>query len=370
MPYKISATIHVFHLENALFCAEQCVVGEVDFLEISNLLLKNVGLHCIKFFRERFPDMSFIVDAKSLQPEEQEWEAIAKAGAHSITISAAISPEHLQTSLQLAKQYNLETILDFRGCNHDLLVQQIHLANQTDKIILEGDSSQSNIEILLQQITSHTNTPIIMHHLADEQEMSQIFTLGAQQINLLFHESNFRTAKETVQNIKTLLKPLEKEADFIRDWKTFHEQTLQNKLNQITPTQISEVYEKPIYLEKVYPLLRFTRIAGKAYTIKVWPGDHKTVEQALLHIPEKSIVLIDAGGSGPAVWGAIATEIAIKQNITAAIIYGSMTEVNHSRSKNFPCYMTSIHAMTTNKEGMAQINIPIQIGNVTIHPGD
>lgn len=232
------------------------------------------------------------------------------------------------------------------------------------------ETYSNNIEIIIQQITSTTKKPLGITGIPNEESITKVISFGVSLINLDFDENTCQNIQEQLQRMKSLLNQIEKEEKPIADWKKFHEKILKDKLSQISPTQVCEVYNKPIYCDKIYPLLRFTKICGKAYTIKVWAGDYKSVIKLLLQAPEDSIVVIDAGGTGSAVWGALATEIAIKKKIQATVIYGAITDINYIRNKNLPCYISAINSMTSEQGGTALCNIPIQIGNVTIHPDD
>lgn len=137
MQFQLSTTLHFLHLENAIFCAEQCISNEIKLIEISSSLLKHVGMHSLQFFHERFPDTYLIIDAKILKANKEEWKIFSESGAKGLTISAAISNKNLDLCLELAKQYDIEIFLDFRNCDLDLIAHHMHNLNKADYILLD-----------------------------------------------------------------------------------------------------------------------------------------------------------------------------------------------------------------------------------------
>ncbi|NUM35415.1 MAG: hypothetical protein HUU50_12770 [Candidatus Brocadiae bacterium] len=368
MPAKLFVSLDFLHLENALFYAEQSIAGGIDFLEIGSLLLKNTGFNSVRIFKERFPSLKIVCDLKILQPQILEIEAASKSQIFAITISGAISEQNYQICLDMAQKNSLKAYLDFRGCAPCVVQNALSLIPRADAVIIDFFPQNQSIS-LFQQISSMTDTPIFLQPSSlDENTLKG--PLGfASMLVVPIQESTSSISKEIISKAKNILNKIESQGEVSQ--KEYNEQTLREKLRKISTVHICEVYRKPIFLEKVYPLHRFTKILGRAYTLRVWPGEQKQVIQYLMEIPEQSILVVDAGGTqGNAVWSCLATEIAMKRKLSGAVVYGSISDVPYIRQKGFPCYAAALTAIPGQEENTASYNIPLTLGNVTIQPGD
>lgn len=366
MTARLYIGLDFLHLENALFYAEQCIAGGIEYLEIGSLLLKNTGFNSVRIFKERFPSIKMVCDLKIIQPQSLEIESIARAQVFAVTISGAISEKNFQSCLSMIKQNSLKAYLDFRGCALSVIQNAMPLISQADAIIVDFIPRSHAI---FQQIASMTDTPLFIHSFSlEENDIKNISNLASTLV-VSIEEGTGLSAKETISKLKSTLSKTETQAEISQ--KEYNEETLRDKIRQISTVHICEVYRKPVFLEKVYPLHRFTKIVGRAYTLRVWPGEQKQVVKYLLEIPEKSILVVDAGGfQGNAVWSYLATEIAIKRKISGAVVYGSVSDVPHLRQKGFPCYASYLTAIPGQEEGTFSCNIPLTLGNVSINPGD
>ncbi len=85
---------------------------------------------------------------------------------------------------------------------------------------------------------------------------------------------------------------------------------------------------------------------------------------------ENSVIIIDAGGVAPAVWGELATCSAITKKVAGVVIYGGVRDVEAIRRLNYPIFATLICPEASEPKGFGEINVPIRIGNQTIYPND
>lgn len=369
MKPKLSVSLEFLHLENALFCAEQSVSAGVEILEIGSTLLKSTGLTSIKVLRERFPNVTLVADMKVQNNIASEIKAIVDAGANSITISGSASPDVWKESIDIASEYNVEIILDFR----DIVQPQEYITeNIPEKINIVMFSLKQNGNIafsLLQKATSSLTIPVAVRDVQEEDDIAEAISLGASIISVSFCDAKEKNIQEAVKKIQKILSDTKK--TFPEDPVSLHEEQLFELLDQVAPSDFCEVIESPCFLDEIFPIQKYTKIIGKVATLKTWPGSELAVLEFLLTLQPKTILVIDAGGRGAAVWGQMATEIAIKKGLTAVVINGSIKEVNKIREKSFPCYTTSMSSKMEKKQSMAiDEHCTLKIGEVFISSGD
>jgi len=82
------------------------------------------------------------------------------------------------------------------------------------------------------------------------------------------------------------------------------------------------------------------------------------------------VIVVDAGGTGPAVWGELATHSALQKKISGVVIHGAIRDVAEIRKLFFPVYTKRISPTAGEPKGFGEINVPVRISGIQITPGD
>jgi regulator of RNase E activity RraA len=123
----------------------------------------------------------------------------------------------------------------------------------------------------------------------------------------------------------------------------------------------------------IRPLYRLRRVVvGPAVTLKLTPGDVTHTRTALEVLGEGQLLLIDAGGVGPAAcWGEMTSLCAKVRKAAGVIVDGLVTDVVEIEDMDLPTWSRGVAALVgrrLSREGGA--NLPIQCGGVVVSPGD
>ncbi|MDO8775202.1 MAG: 4-carboxy-4-hydroxy-2-oxoadipate aldolase/oxaloacetate decarboxylase [Burkholderiaceae bacterium] len=113
------------------------------------------------------------------------------------------------------------------------------------------------------------------------------------------------------------------------------------------------------------------RMVGPAVTVNMRPADNLMLHYALLKAKPGDVLVVDAKGfveAGP--WGDVLTAQAIKLGLAGLVIHGAVRDANTIIELGFPVFCRGLSIKGTAKEQSGQVNVPITIGDVTIHPGD
>ncbi|MBY0411898.1 MAG: RraA family protein [Burkholderiaceae bacterium] len=116
-------------------------------------------------------------------------------------------------------------------------------------------------------------------------------------------------------------------------------------------------------------------MAGHAYTVLYRPAGHDEegfVGDFIDDVPPGSVITIDNRGHDTmGTWGNILTEMAHFRKMAGTVIDGINRDVSLCRELNYPIYSRG-HWMRTGKGRiqLAGLQVPVQIGGVTVHPGD
>lgn len=112
-------------------------------------------------------------------------------------------------------------------------------------------------------------------------------------------------------------------------------------------------------------------LAGPALTVKTRPGDNLMVHLALDLASPGDVVVVDAGGDVTnAIIGELMVIHAAARGIAGLVIYGAIRDSDGIARQRLPVYSTGITHRGPYKDGPGEINVPIAIDGMVIHPGD
>jgi 4-hydroxy-4-methyl-2-oxoglutarate aldolase len=113
------------------------------------------------------------------------------------------------------------------------------------------------------------------------------------------------------------------------------------------------------------------RLAGRALTVDMRPADNLMLHYAMLKARPGDVLVVDAKGfveAGP--WGDIFTEQALKIGLAGLVINGAVRDSQSIIEMNFPVFCRGLSIKGTGKNQPGKINVPVNIGGVSINPGD
>jgi 3-hexulose-6-phosphate synthase/6-phospho-3-hexuloisomerase len=82
------------------------------------------------------------------------------------------------------------------------------------------------------------------------------------------------------------------------------------------------------------------------------------------------IVVIDAGGAGPALWGELATHSAVQRNLGGVVIDGALRDSPEIMAMKFPAFSRLVMPNAGEPKGFGEIGVPVTVGNMRVEPGD
>jgi 3-hexulose-6-phosphate synthase/6-phospho-3-hexuloisomerase len=100
------------------------------------------------------------------------------------------------------------------------------------------------------------------------------------------------------------------------------------------------------------------------------PGDWSKPVLAIDQAKPGDVLVIDAGGRPPAVWGELATQSAIVNKLAGAVIDGAVRDTMDIRRLEFPIFSRSVSANAGEPKGLGEIGQPIFLSGQRIMTGD
>ena len=109
---------------------------------------------------------------------------------------------------------------------------------------------------------------------------------------------------------------------------------------------------------------------GEAVTVKCFE-DNSRVKELLATDGQSKVLVVDGGASMRcALMGDMIAESAVKNNWNGVIINGCVRDVDAIAELNLGVHALAAIPQKSNRKGVGEINLEIQIGNIKIQPGD
>jgi 4-hydroxy-4-methyl-2-oxoglutarate aldolase len=122
---------------------------------------------------------------------------------------------------------------------------------------------------------------------------------------------------------------------------------------------------------RIKPLFPEARVAGPAFTVKMFPGETFAVVRAVAEAPAGSVIVIDAGGTERgATWGGSVTLAAMRKGINGVVSNGAVRDLGDILNERFPVFATGSTLVAGLRGHQGWLNIPISIGETVVNPGD
>ena len=119
------------------------------------------------------------------------------------------------------------------------------------------------------------------------------------------------------------------------------------------------------------PIHKTGVMSGPALTVRTRPGDNLMVQKALDLAEPGDIIVVDAGGDlTNALIGELMVAYAVKRGLGGIVINGAIRDYSNLSAGRFPVFAAGVTHRGPYKDGPGEINAPISLDGMVIHPGD
>lgn len=113
------------------------------------------------------------------------------------------------------------------------------------------------------------------------------------------------------------------------------------------------------------------RIIGRAFTIKVPPGEGAIITEAILKAqPGDILVIAGRGHCTTSYWGDHRSLCAKKKGIRGIVIDGAFRDLAGCEQAGIPIFAKGLTAATAGKSGVGALQVPVACGGIVVCPGD
>lgn len=369
---QLQVALDFLELSRALAAAKEAAAGGVDIIEAGTPLIKSEGLDAVRRLRKEFPKQRIVADMKTMDAGRTEMEAAAKAGAHIVNVLAGASDSTIRECAEAARNYGFELQVDLIGVADPLRRAKEVAALGADIVgvhcAIDEQMQGKDPFDTLRKIRKAIDTRIAVAGGITSETASQAVEAGADIVivggaitksaDAKAATKAIRKAMETGKGVSTTL------------YRRVGVEKVREALALVSTPNLSDAMHRSGELEGLFPLQQGVKVFGPAVTVRTYPGDWAKPVEAIDHAKEGDILVIDAAGKPPAVWGELATESCIQRKIAAVVIDGAIRDVDAIRALKFPAWTRCITPTAWEPKGFGEIGAPIVAGGQKIQPGD
>ncbi|MDD5686600.1 MAG: orotidine 5'-phosphate decarboxylase [Elusimicrobia bacterium] len=359
-------------LKRALKLADEAVAGGCDWLEAGTPLIKSEGLSCIRELRKKFPNMKLVADMKTADVGRAEVEIAAKAGANIVSVLGYSDDETIKEAVSAGKNYGAEIMVDLLG-----VADVVKRAKEVEKLGVDyidihipiDEQMKGKISFdMVKKISAAVKTPIAIAGGINSENAADAVKAGASIIIVGGAVTKSKNAKLETQKIKKAI--TEKIKIKTKYFERVSEDNIRKILNMVSTANISDALHRGLPLRDIYPIGQSVKMIGPAVTVRTYPGDWAKPVEAIDIAKKGDVIVVDAGGVPPAVWGELATNSAINKKISGVVIFGGIRDTQDIRKLKFPAFATLSTPQAGEPKGFGEMNVPITIAGVKVCPGD
>jgi 3-hexulose-6-phosphate synthase / 6-phospho-3-hexuloisomerase len=359
-------------IERALKVAEEAVAGGVDWIEAGTPLIKSEGLNSVRALRQRFPNHVIVADMKTMDAGRAEVESAAKAGANIVDVLGAASDATVKECVEAANNYGVQIIVDLIEVGDPVERARAAESAGADYIAVHtaidvqmrgGDPFER-----LKVVANSVGVPVAVAGGINSETAARAVESGADIViagGAIIKSKDARSATEEIKRAMLTGEVVKTEL-----YKRVNLENVRDILQRVSTPNISDAMHRYGELEGILPISPGLRMVGPALTVRTYPGDWAKPVEAIDLIEEGDVIVIDAGGIGPALWGELATHSAIQKKSAGVVIDGAIRDTVEIRSLRFPAFSRLIMPTAGEPKGFGEINVPVEVGGKRIFPGD
>jgi 3-hexulose-6-phosphate synthase/6-phospho-3-hexuloisomerase len=372
MTVKLQLALDFVDLHRALLVAEKAVPAGVDWVEAGTPLIKSEGLDAVRELKRRFPDKIIVADMKVMDAGRIEVEAAAKAGAHLIDVLAAASDATILECVQAGKNYGAKIVVDLIAVADPVArarqVEALGVDYLTVHVPIDEQMRAKDPFATLKAVSEAVSIPVGVAGGINSETAAQAVAHGASYVIV---GGAITKAKDPEAATRDLRRALDEGAVIPTDlFKRAGEAEILRVLSQVSAANLSDALHRAGVLEGIRPLFPGIRLVGRALTVRTYPGDWAKPVEAIDAAQPGEVLVIDAGGVGPAIWGELATHSALQKGVAGVVVDGAIRDAGDIMRLKFPVFTRLVMPNAGEPRGFGEIGVPIRIGATRVETGD
>lgn len=359
-------------MDRAMKLAEESVAGGADWLEAGTPLIKSVGLEAVRQLKARFPKHTVIADLKIMDAGRIEVEYAAKAGADVVTVLGAASDTTIAECVESARHYGVKVAGDLIN-----IADPVKRAKELAALGVDYIDVHTPIDVQMQgrfpldtlkAIADAVVTPLCVAGGITSETAPDAIAAGATVVIVGGAITKSVDATAATRAIRHALDTGERTETTL--YRRATADTIRDILSQVSASNVSDAMHRGGVAPGIRPLTPGMRCIGRAVTVRTAPGDWGKPVQAIDQAGPGDVLVIDAGGVAPAIWGELATNSAVMRKLEGVVIDGGIRDSDENRQLGMPLFSKLVCPNAGEAKGYGEIGATIRISGVEVNPGD
>ncbi|MDP7163367.1 MAG: orotidine 5'-phosphate decarboxylase [Phycisphaerae bacterium] len=369
---KLQVALDFVELPRALAVAEAAVAGGADYIEAGTPLIKSEGLDAVRQLREKFGSKTIIADMKTMDVGTIEAEAAAKAGANVMTVCAAASEWTIRECVEAGRHYDIDVSVDLLG-----LLDPVGFAKEAAGLGVARLDVHCGIDVqmtgadpmaMFKEIRSATDLTLAVAGGINSETAAEAAAAGADVVIVGGAIIKARAPRAAAADIRKAIDSGHPVASEL--FRRATPDTIRQILQSVRTSNVSDGDHRRPCLTGIHPLKPDQFACGPAVTVRTLPGDYAKPVEAIDVAQEGDVIVIDACGPPPVVWGELASESAKNKGLAGVVVHGAVRDTADIRKLEFPVWTCQVASHAGDPQGHGRINGPIEIAGQRICPGD
>jgi len=368
----IQVALDFDELPRAMKLAREAVEGGADWLEVGTPLLKSEGMAAVRALRGEFPDRKIVCDTKTMDAGRAEMEMAAKSGAGVGVVMGIAPDETVRDAIRAGKNYGIEVAVDLMGVADPVARAKQVASWGADQVCIhtaidEQMAGRNPFETVA-AVAKAVDIPVSVAGGINSETAADAVRAGARIVIIggaLTKAADARAAtadlRRAVDELVAVQTDLYKRAMGEELYETFLLATTAN---------ISDGNHRAPGLAGISTVTPGLKLVGRAVTVRTYPGDWAKPVEAIDTAEPGSVIVVEAGGVPPAVWGELATHSAMERDLAGIVIDGAIRDTAMIRELKFPAFARHVCPNAGEPKGFGEIGVSIRISGVRICQGD
>jgi 3-hexulose-6-phosphate synthase/6-phospho-3-hexuloisomerase len=360
-------------LHRAVKAAGEAVAGGVDLLEIGTPLLKAEGLGAVRAIAEAFPQAEVVCDSKTMDAGRIEFEAAAKAGAAWGVVLGVASDSTIEECVEAGGNYGIRVLVDLLGCEDPVErakaaeamgADAVNVHCPIDEQVRGGDPFET-----LRKVRAAVSVPVTVAGGITARTAPKAVAAGADVVIVGGAITKARDAEEAARAILEAMRTGEAGEGEVAE-RGSSEADIRAILARVSTPNLTDAMHRAPCWHGFHATVPDAHVVGRAVTVRTVAGDWAKPVEAIDRCGEGDVLVIDAGGTAPAVWGELATHSARNQGLAGVVVLGAIRDTRDIRAVGVPVFGLVICPNAGEPKGFGEIGVPIRRDGIECRPGD
>jgi len=361
-------------LHRALTVAREAVAAGADWIEAGTPLIKSEGLNAIRELRAVAPrPRKIVADMKTMDVGRLEVEIAAKAGADIVGVLGVSSDATIREAVAAARNYGCEVMVDLLGVEHPAerarFAQEVGAAYVGVHIPIDDQMRGRTPLEVVRAVRRAVHIPVAVAGGIHPGNAGDVLRVGADILVVGGAITKAEDVGTAVHRMRATMRTRRNvPGDLYR--RGASDADIRALLQRVSCANISDAMHRAWPLSGIRPIAPEMRCAGPVFTVRTAPGDWAKPVEAIDAARPGDVLVIDAGGVPPAVWGELATISAHRRGLAGVVVRGAVRDTADIRRIGFPVFAAAGCPHAGEPRGHGELAVTLFFDGFTVSHGD